>query len=172
MPELERKPGGLTALGVLCVLFGAGWVIAAAWGLLQPQVHAATLKRTGAPELLVGIGLAGAYIQAAGTLLLGGLMFAAGIGLLRLRRWGARLARTYAVGQLVLSAAGALLALAGPMSNRPPADTLPKEYADVLEHDLVAISITEIVAGFALSAVFAVVLLCLLTRKRYVDLLK
>ena len=61
MPELEKKKtGGLTALGVLSVVLGGIFFITSVWSLLQPQVHMALVAKHKAPQLLTGLGLAGA----------------------------------------------------------------------------------------------------------------
>ncbi len=170
MPEVEgKKTGGLTALGVLSVALGALWVIASVWALLQPQTLGAMTRRYGAPELLTGSGVAGAYADAMVNLVLAGLLFAAGVGLLRLRKWGGRLAIWYAVARMVWSVVALLLAFVGPFSSRPDPETLGPGYAEFMRDRFGAVAATEIVAGFVLSVVFAVVLLCLLSRRSYKD---
>lgn len=161
MPELEkRKTGGLTALGVLSVVLGGLWIIASAWGLLQPQVHDALVKLHKLPQLLTGLGLAGAYVDAAINLLLAGVLFVAGIGLLKLRRWGAIVATWYAVCRIVLSVLATVLAFIGPTAQGTRLD---------VQDNFIPIAIAEVIGGFVLSTLFAVILLCLLSRGTYKD---
>jgi hypothetical protein len=117
-------------------------------------------------------GLAGvaAYLSAAGTLVLGGILFASGVGLLKLRNWGARLARTYAVAQILWSALAFLMALVGPFARRPDAsdmEGLRPELVEMLQAKFTAVSMTLAAAALVLSVVFPVVLLCLLSRDTY-----
>jgi len=169
MPELEsKKTSGLTALGVLSVVLGALFFIGAVWGLLHPQVHQVTVKQANAVQILTGFGLTGAYVVAGVDLLLAGLLFAAGVGLLKLRKWGARLAVWYAVARIAWSAIAALLAIIGPRANAPGADQVAAQHGDAMTR-FPAISLTLILAGFILSILYPVILLCLLSRRTYKD---
>ena len=101
------------------------------------------------------------------TLLLAALLFAAGVGLLRLRRWGAGLAVGYALARIGWSVAAAVVAFIGPFSGRPPPDALTAEQAELMKARFVPVALTEMCAGLLFSVAFAVILLCLLSRKTY-----
>jgi len=181
MPELEHgKTSALTALGVLSVVLGAFWLIASVWSGLHIEAHqqeVAHYERYGIPQILTGFGVTGAYIDAAMNFVLAGALFAAGVGLLRLRRWGATLARGYAFARIVASAVSAVFALVAPIASRPgPAELetfqpLQPQTVEFLGTRFMPVVWTEIVAGFLLSTVFAVILLCLLSRKEHKDAL-
>jgi len=169
VPEQEsKKTGGLTALGVVTLVLGALSVIGSVWGLLQPQVHQVAVKRVNAVQILTGFGLTGAYADAVANLLLAGLLFAAGVGLLKLRNWGARLAVWYAAARITWSAIAAVLAVIGPRANAPGPDQVGPQFADAMTR-FPAISMALIVTAFILSIVYPVVLLCLLSRRTYRD---
>ncbi len=168
MPELEKeKTGGLTTLGTLSVVFGAVFVITSFWAMLQPDAIEKVTRRAGAPQLLTGFGVACAYADAGVNLVLAVLLFTAGVGLLRLRKWGGRLAAWYALARIGWSVVALVFAFAGPFASRPNPDGLAAGYAEFMGTRFAAVAATEIVGGFVLSAVFAVVLLCLLSRETY-----
>jgi hypothetical protein len=172
MPELERKaPGGLTALGVACVVLGALWLLAGVWNVLEPEATRRTLEQYQYPNVLAGANLALAYVDAVVSLVLGGAMAVAGVGLLRLRRWGARLGRLYAWVQIGWSVLTGVLAAVFTYANLPDPAVLPKEQAEFMETRFTPVFMTELVASVLLSCVFAVILLCLLSRQRYRDAL-
>jgi len=170
--ELEKKKtGGITALGVACVVLGAVWIVTAVWAALQPETIKAQTARFQAPQLLTGFSASAAYASAAINLLLAALLFAAGVGLLRLKKWGASLALWYAVGRIVWSILDTALAYLGPFKNRPaiPPGATRTAYAEYMSTRFVPVSTTILVAGFVLSLILPVVLLCLLSRKTYKD---
>ena len=170
MPELEsRKTGGLTALGVACVVLGAIWAFTGAWAFLQPETIRAQVARFGVPQLLTGFGVTVAYTDAAVNLLLAALLFAAGVGLLRLRTWGARLAVWYAIGRVGWSVVSTVLAYMGPVTTRPPAGRMLPDQAAFMTERFGPIAFTILFAGFLLPVAFAVIILCLLSRKTYKD---
>ena len=170
MPELERKKtGGLTALGVLSVVLGGVFFIASVWSLLQPQVHMALVAKHNAPQLLTGYSLAGAYASGAANLLLAALLFAAGVGILKLRKWGATAAVWYAVVRIAWSVVNAVLAFAGPFAAKLDLEKLHPSNAEYMQKTFPAVATTLIIAGLVLSSLFAVVLLCLLSRQSYKD---
>ena len=170
MPELERKKtGGLTVLGVASVVIGAFGVATFAWAVLAPEVVNTQVDRAGVPRILTGTGLAAAYLDATVNLALAALLFAAGVGLLKLRKWGAKLARWYAFGRIGWSAVAAVLAFIGPFANRGRLEDLGPKQAEKMADIFGPISATLIVGGFVLSVTFAVILLCLLSRKTYQD---
>ncbi len=171
MTEIRgQKHAGLTALGVLCVVLGVLFVIASVWGLLQPQVHQAVVAQSRAPQLLTGLSVAWAYADAALNLVLAVLLFIAGIGLLRLRRWGARLAIAYSLGRIALSLASFVLTFLGPIAHRPTGqqiESLREPVASFLKTEFMPVAVTLTVGGLVLSVLFAVILLCLLSRRSY-----
>ena len=179
MPELERrKTAALTTLGVLSVVLGAFWIISSVWSGLHVEAHqqeVAHYERQGIPKILTGFGVTGAYADAIMNFVLAGVLFVAGIGLLRLRRWGAKLARGYAFARVAVSAVSVVFAFVGPIANRPgPAGLetfrqLQPETVEFLGTRFMPVVVTEVVAGFLLSIVFAVILLCLLSRKECKD---
>ncbi|MFH1732577.1 MAG: hypothetical protein ABIF82_13135 [Planctomycetota bacterium] len=170
MPELERKKtGGLTALGVLSVVLGGIFFITSVWSLLQPQVHMALVAKHNAPQLLTGYGLAGAYASGAANLLLAVLLFAAGVGLLKLRKWGAASAVWYAIVRIAWSVVSAVLAFAGPFAAKVDLEKLHPDNAEYMQNTFPAVATTLIIAGLVLSSLFAVILLCLLSRQSYKD---
>ena len=170
MPELEQpKTGGLTALGVISVLLGSLWIIASAWALLQPATIQADTADANAPQLLAGTGVSMAYADAAMNLVLAPLLFVAGVGLLKLRTWGAKLASWYAIARITWSLIALAIALTGPFANRPKPETVSPEYTRTMETLFTPIALTEMVGALVLSASFAVILLCLLSRKAYKD---
>ena len=181
MPELERrKTSALTTLGVLSVVLGALWIISSVWSCLHIEAHqqeVAHYERQGVPQILTGFGVTGAYIDAVTNFVLAGVLFAAGVGLLRLRRWGAKLARGYAFARILVSLVSVVLAFVGPIANRPgPAELetfrqLQPDTVEFLNTRFMPVVVTEVVAGFVLSTVFAVILLCLLSRKECKDAL-
>lgn len=170
MPELERKKtGGLTALGVLSVVLGGIFFITSVWALLHPQVHIAMVAKHNAPQLLTPYSLAGAYTSGAVNLLLAVILFAAGVGLLKLRKWGAASAVWYAVARIAWSVVDAVLAFVGPFAAKVDLEKLHERNAEYMQNTFPAVAMTLIIAGFVLSSLFAVVLLCLLSRQSYKD---
>jgi len=168
--ELEGKHStGLTALGILSVLLGALLFLGSFWGLLQPGPLQRVAEEHQVPQVLRGLGLAWTFVDAGGNVLLAALLFAAGVGLLKLRRWGGRLAVTYAVARIAWSVVALVLAFIGPYANLPEPEQLDPGAAASSPVTLHLIAATLIVAAFALSVVFAVILLCLLSRKSYRD---
>ena len=170
MPELERKKtGGLTALGVLSVVLGGIFFITSVWSLLQPQVHMALVAKHKAPQLLTGLGLASVYTSGVVNLLLAILLFAAGVGLLKLRKWGAAWAAWYAVVRIAWSVVDAVLAFVGPFAAKVDLEKLHPSNAEHMQNTFPAVATTLIILGFVLSSLFAVILLCLLSRQSYKD---
>lgn len=170
MPELEsRKTGGLTALGVTCVALGTVWIYTAAWAALQPETIRAQVARFGVPQLLTDFSVIVVYTDAAVNLLLAALLFAAGVGLLRLRKWGARLAVWYAIGRIGWSVVSTALTYMGPLTTRPPAGQMLPDQATFMAERFGPIAFTMLLAGFLLPVAFAVIILCLLSRKTYKD---
>ena len=172
MTEIERrKTTGLTVLGVFCVVLGAVWVIGAFWALLQPDTLAKWTKQSGAPELLTRLSVAWTYVDAGLNLVLAALLFAAGVGLLRLRAWGAKLGIAYAAARIVLSVLSFVFALVGPIAHRPGPQQLQgareAKLVEFMSNMFMPIAVTEVVASLVLSVVFAVILLCLLSRPSY-----
>jgi len=168
MPELEsKKTGGLTALGVLAVVFGGLWFIAGVWALLQPGAMHLMVERYHAPELLTGFSVVAAYVDAAVNLLLAMMLFAAGVGLLQLKTWGGWLAARWAAARILWSVIAALLAFVGPFAARPDPENLAPGFKEFMQERFTAIATTEIIAGFILSSVLAVIFLCLLSRQSF-----
>lgn len=122
MAETEKKStAGVTALGMACVILGAIWLIASLWGFLEAGTIRAETERVRAPQLLVGSTIWIPYVDAAANVLLAGVLFAAGVGLLRLRAWGRRLGIGYAWARIGWSVVALALAFLGPYSHRPEA---------------------------------------------------
>ena len=170
MPEVERRhTAGLTALGVLSVVFGALFVLASLWGLLQPQVIRAQAAQANAPQMLEGLGLRAAYLDGAVNLVLSVLLFIAGIGLLQLRNWGSKLAVGYAVARIAWSVIAAGLAIAGPFWHRPALEGFSAPLVEFMKTRFAPLAAAEILSSLVLSSIFAVILLALLSRKSYQD---
>jgi hypothetical protein len=168
MSEVERKKtGGLTALGVISVNLGALFLIAGAWGLLAGPDLAKQPKN--APVILTQMGLSFCYADAGMNVLLAGTLFAAGVGLLRLKTWGRKLAIGYSLARIVWSIVAATMAFLGPYMYRPKAEGLREEFASFLRDYYPGIALTQIIAGAVISVVLPVILLCLLSRKNYKD---
>jgi len=169
-PSEPKKTSGLTALGVLSVVLGGVFLLASVWGLLKPQaIEHLQSKQPGTPRLLAGASVAIVYTDAAINLVLAGALLAAGVGLLRLRRWGARLARWYALARIVWSVTAFALALIGPFANRGNTEELFPPFAEYMQTQFTSVALTLMFGGLVLSSVFAVVLLCLLSRPGYRD---
>jgi len=170
MPELNRKStAGLTALGVVCVAFGAMSVVTCGWAALQPTTIAAETQFARAPQIQTRWIMALQYADAGLNLVLAGLLFAAGVGLLRLRVWGKKLAEWYAVARIILSVIEVIITLTGPLANLPSKDQLGPSVHQTLSTRFYPAGITIALAGLALSVLLPVVLLCLLSRKSYTD---
>jgi hypothetical protein len=165
----SQKTGGLTALGVLSVVLGALFFVAGAWGMLAGPDLAT--QPAGTPPVLSGMSLIFAYTDGAMNALLGGLLFVAGIGLLKLRTWGRRLAIWYGIVRLVWSVVGLMLGFLGPYMHRPGVAELTPEQAEFMTSQYPAIVLTQLLTGAVLSSAFAVILLCLLSRRNYQDAL-
>ena len=173
MPELTgRQTSGITVLGVLSVVLGLFFFVCSVWGLLLPPTLHATLEQAGAPEVLTGSSVTGAYVNAMVNVLLAAALFVAGAGLLQLRKWGATLARAYAFARIGWSVVAVLLAWFGPYANARALPAFPEPHATFMAHSFPAVVITQLVAGFVLTALFPVVLLCLLSRTEYKNTLR
>ena len=170
MPELEgKKTGGLTALGVLGVVFGGISLVTAFWALLQPAAIQQMLERYKAPQLLTGFSEVAAYLDGAANAVLAALLFAAGVGLLKQRKWGARLGIGWAASRIVWSVVAAVMALIGPFAARPDPATLPHGQEEYFLESFTGTALTLIFGGLILSSILAVVFLCLLSRQSFKD---
>lgn len=170
MPELTRKKtGGLTALGVLGVVFGGIFLITAFWALLQPAAIKQMIEQHHAPELLTGFSEAAAYIDGAANVALAVMLFVAGIGLLRQRKWGVAWGTRWAIARIVWSVVAAAMALIGPFAARPDLEKLSHGHRAYLEGSFSPTALALIIAGVVLSSTLAVIFLCLLSRQSFKD---
>lgn len=171
----SRKTTGLTALGVISVILGALLIIGSLAALLQPEAISRTAEKTGVPSVLTGINLAFAYIDAMVNTVLAILLFTAGIGILMLRKWGAKLAIWYSWTRIVWSVIGFIFVFIGPLQMKEISDfsgynqndPMIKKLAEYMANWFPTIVITQAVAGLLLSCAFAVILICLLKRESY-----
>ena len=168
MSELEgQKTTGLTVLGAVSVLLGALWFFAGVWGFVHIDALMRMTADAGAPQVLKGFGVTGAYVDASVNMLLAILLFVAGVGLLMLRRWGATLAVFYGVSRIAWSVLAVVLAILGPIMNLPKREAFGPDAPQSVTQTLFTVALTEVIVGFILSSVFAVILLALLSRKDY-----
>jgi len=85
---------------------------------------------------------------------------------------GRTLALWYAWPRIAWSFVSAIFALVGPYSAQPDAEALRgirPEYREAMQHSFSANALTLIVGGLILSTLFAVILICLLSRQSYKD---
>ena len=175
MPELESKhTGGLTTLGVLGVVFGGFYLIAAFSALLQVSALRRLIEQSKAPPLLTRFGGVAAYLDAGVNAILAALLIVAGIGLLKQQQWGAEFGAKWAISRLVWSVVAAVMALAGPFAARPDLATLARDYKHLahgykqyMQHYFTETALVEIFSGLVLSSILAVIFLCLLSRPTY-----
>jgi Na+/H+-dicarboxylate symporter len=168
MPELESKnTGGRTALGVLGVVFGGYYLIAALSALLQVAELQRLVERSGAPQLLTRFGQVSVYLDAGVNIVLAVLLIVVGVGLLKQRQWGVEIGTKWAIARIVWSVVAAAMALLGPFAAQPDPETLAHGYKQYMQHHFTGTALTEIFAGLVLSSILAVIFLCLLSRPMY-----
>jgi hypothetical protein len=162
--SVERRSGIVTALGIASVLLAALFLIASIHGLLAVPSTKDEVSAANLPPVLIGAAGVLAYLKPVVNLVLYGLLFAVGLGLLRRARWARGLARLYAFSQIGWSVLSGLVSIVLTVSHEADTAGLVPSQVAFMENEYIPLAVTLHVAGILLSILWPVILLALLSR--------